>query len=129
MKVLRTWVQTPLCLRERNATNFIPTGIHPKELNINWLSKLNVNSVSTELALLQSNAELESENKKLKKELLDQKLLLLEYKAASEAKHEEARIREENLIKSNNEFKEEMRKQSELTNMLLQELLQKQANP
>jgi len=96
---------------------------------MNWLSKLNVSSVSTELALLQRNAELESENKKLKKELLDQKLLLLEYKAASEAKHEEARIREENLIKSNNEFKEEMRKQSELTNKLLQELLQKQANP
>jgi len=118
-------VQIPLCLRERNATNFIPTGIHPKELNINWLSKLNVNPVSTELALLQRNAELVTENKKLKKELLDQKLLLLEYKAASEAKHEEARIREENLIKSNNVFKEEMRKQYELTN----KLLQRQANP
>jgi len=37
VKVLRTWVQTPLCLRERNATDFIPTGIHPRELNINWL--------------------------------------------------------------------------------------------
>jgi len=72
---------------------------------------------------------LESENKKLKKELLNQKFLLFEYKEASEAKHEEARIREENLIKSNNEFKEEMRKQSELTNKLLQELLQKQVNP
>jgi len=83
VKVLRTWVQTPLCLRERNATNFIPTGIHPRELNINWLSRMNVNPVSTELALLQTNAELESENKKLKKELLDQKLLLLEYKATS----------------------------------------------
>jgi len=83
VKVLRTWVQTPLCLREINATDFIPTGIHPRELNINWLSKLNVNPVSTELALLQRNAELESENKKLKKELLNQKLLLFEYKAAS----------------------------------------------
>ena len=83
VKVLRTWLQTPLCLRERNATDFIPTGIHPRELNINWLSKLNVNPVSTELALLQRNAELESENKKLKKELLNQKLMLFEYKAAS----------------------------------------------
>jgi len=90
---------------------------------------LNVNPVSTELALLQRNAELESENKKVKKELLNQKLLLFEYKAASEAKLEEAKIREENLIKSNNEFKEEMRKQSELTIKLLQELFQKQVNP
>ena len=129
MKVLRTWVQTPLCLRERNATDFIPIGIHPRELNINWLSKMNVNLVSTELTLLQRNVELESENKKLKKELLDQKLLLPKYKAASEAKHEESRIREENLIKSNKEFKEEMREQSELTNKLLQELLQRHANP
>jgi len=38
VKVLRTWVKTPLCLRERNATDFIPTVIHPRELNINWLS-------------------------------------------------------------------------------------------
>jgi hypothetical protein len=90
---------------------------------------MNDSPVSTELALLQRNAELENENKKLKNELLNQKLLLLEYKAASEAMHGDARIREENLIKSNNEFKEEMRRQSELTNKLLQELLHKQANP
>jgi len=63
VKVLRTWVRTPLCLRERNATDFIPTGIHPRELNLNWLSKINVNPVSTELALLQKNVELERENK------------------------------------------------------------------
>jgi len=71
VKVLRTWVRTPLCLRERNATDFTPTGIHPRELNLNWLSKFNVNPVSTELALLQRNAELEKENKQLRKELLD----------------------------------------------------------
>ena len=71
VKVLRTWVQTPLCLRERNATDFIPAGIHPRELNVNWLSKVNVNPVSTELALLQRNAELETENRQLRKELLE----------------------------------------------------------
>ena len=70
MQVLRTWVRTPLCLRARNATDFIPTRIHPKELNLNWLSKINVNLVSTELALVQRNAELERENKQLRKELL-----------------------------------------------------------
>jgi len=35
VQVLRTWVCTPLSLRARNATDFIPTGIHPRELNIN----------------------------------------------------------------------------------------------
>jgi len=71
VKVLRTWVQTPLCLREINATDFIPASIHSRELNVNWLSKVNVNPVSTELALLQRNAELETENRQLSKELLE----------------------------------------------------------
>jgi len=35
VQVLRTWVRTPLCLRARNATDFIPKGIHPRELNLN----------------------------------------------------------------------------------------------
>jgi len=95
VKILRTWVQTPLCLKERNATDFIPVGIHPRELNVNWLSKVNVNPVSTELALLQRNTELETENRQLRKELLEQKLLLIEYKSCTKAKLEEARVREE----------------------------------
>jgi len=77
VQVLRTWVRTPLSLRARNATDFIPTGIHPRELNINWLIKVNVKPVSTELALLQKNAELEKENKQLRKKVLEHKLLLL----------------------------------------------------
>jgi len=28
VKVLKTWVKTPLCLRARNASDFIPTSIH-----------------------------------------------------------------------------------------------------
>jgi len=132
VKVLRTWVQTPLCLRERNATDFIPAGIHPRELNVNWLSKVNVNPVSTELALLQRNAELETENRQLRKELLEQKLLLIEYKSSTEAKLEEARVREENLIRSNEDFKKEMKQQAEETNKLMKqmmEMFQKQAQP
>ena len=112
IKVLRTWVQTPLCLRERNATDFIPLGVHPRELNLNWLSKINISPVHTELALLQKNVELEKENKKLRKEVLEQKLLLLEYKSSTDAKLEEARIREENLLKSNEAFKQEMKQQA-----------------
>jgi len=106
--------------------------MHPRELNLNWLSRINVKPVSTELALLQRNVELEKENKQLRKELLDQKLLLLEYKTSAEAKLEEARVREENLIRSNEEFKKDMKQQVEETNKMMKqmmELIQKQAQP
>jgi len=125
-------VRTPLSLRARNTTDFIPTGIHPRELNINWFTKVNVKPVSTELALLQKNAELEKENKQLRKEVLEQKLLLLEYKSSTEAKLEEARVREEKLIKSNEELKQEMKQQAEETQRMIKqmiEMFQKQAQP
>jgi len=104
VKVLKTWVKTPMFLRARNANDFIPLCIHPRELDLHWLNKINLKGASSELALLQRNTLLQKENKQLKKELLEQKLLMLEYKTATEAKLEEARIREEKLIKSNNEF-------------------------
>jgi len=71
---------------------------------------------------------LEREIKQLKKELLDQKLLLLEYKTSTDAKLEKARIREENLMKSNNEFREEMRNMNKMLNQMM-EMFQKQAKP
>ena len=45
----------------------------------------------------------------MKKELLEQKLMLLEYKTQTEAQLEEAMIREEQLIKSNEDFQMEMK--------------------
>ena len=96
------------------------------------MTKVNVNQVSTELTLLQRNAELETENRQLRKELLEQKLLLIEYKSSTEAKLEEARVREENLIRSNEDFKKEMKQQAEETNKLMKqmmEMFQKQAQP
>jgi len=93
---------------------------------------MNVKPVSTELAVLQRNAELENENRQLKKELLEQKLLLIEYKASTEAKLEEARVREEKLIQSNENFKRKMKQQSEKTNNMMKqmmEMFQKQAQP
>jgi len=125
-------VKTPLCLTERNATDFIPSSIHPKELDLNWVNKINLKEASTELTLIQKNTLLEKENKQLKKELLEQKLLLLEYKTATKAKLEEARIREENLIRSNDEFKKEMKEQAEETNRTMKHMMkmfQKQAQP
>jgi len=70
VSVLRTWVKTPLCLQERS---LIPSSIHPRELNLDWLNKINFKETSSELALLQRNTLLEKENKQLKKELLEQK--------------------------------------------------------
>jgi len=106
VRILRTWVKTSLCLE---ATSLIPSSIHPRELNLDWLNKLNFKEASFELALLQRNTLLEKENHQLKKELPEQKLMLLEYKTATEAQLEEARIKEERLIKSNEEFKQEMK--------------------
>ena len=96
------------------------------------MSKINIKPVSTDLALLQRNVELEKENKKLRKDLLDQKLLLLEYKTSTEAKLEEVRVREENLVRSNEEFKRDMKEQAEEINRMMKqmmELIQKQAQP
>jgi len=96
VQVSRIRVKTPMCLTGRS---FIPSCVHPKELNLDWLKKINFESTSTDLELLQRNTVLERENKQLGKELLEQKLLLLQYKTSTEAKLEEARVREENLIK------------------------------
>ena len=126
VKVLRTWVKTTLCLEARSV---IPSSIHPRELNLNWLTMLNLKEASSELALLQRNTLLEKENKQLKKELLRQKLMLLKYKTAFEAQLEEARIREEKLIKSNEDFKKEMKQEMNQMKQLMEMLLQKQAQP
>jgi len=94
---------------------------------MNWLTRLNVKQASPGLVVLQRNAELEQENRQLKKELLEQKLHLIEYKASTEA-----RVREEKLIQSNEDFKREMKQQSEETNKMMKqmmEMFQKQAQP
>jgi len=125
-------VKTPLRLIARNASDFIPSSIHPRELDLNWLNKINLKEASSELAVLQKNTHLEKENKQLKKELLEQKLLLLKYKTATEAELQKARIREEKLIRSNEEFKQEMKEQAKETNRIMQqmmEMFQKQAQP
>jgi len=130
VKVLRTWVKTPLCLKARSV---IPSSIHPRELNLDWLNKINFKEASSDLALQQRNTLLEKENKQLKKELLEQKLMLLEYKTATEAQLEEAKIKEERLIKSNEDFKQEMKQQAEETQKMMKQMmemmLQKQAQP
>jgi len=96
---------------------------------LDWLTKLNLKEASSKMALLQRNTLLEKENHQLKKELLEQKLMLLEYKTAFEAQLEEARIREEKLIKSNEDFKKEMKQEINQMKQLMEMMLQKQAQP
>jgi len=49
IRILRTWVKNPLCLEARS---LIPSSIHPRELNLDWLNKINFKEASSELALL-----------------------------------------------------------------------------
>jgi len=50
--------------------------------------------------------------------------MLLEYKTTTKAQFEEARIREERLIKSNEEFKQEMKQQAEETQKMMKQLME-----
>ena len=98
VKVLRTWVKTPLCIEARSV---IPSIIHPRDLNLDWITKINLKEASTEMALIQRNSLLEKENHALKNELLEQKMMLLDYKNTYEAQIAEAKNMEERLIKDN----------------------------
>jgi hypothetical protein len=60
VKILKTWVQSPPSLRGREVTDFIPSGVHPKDLDLSFLNKINFKSASGSIDLLNRNASLES---------------------------------------------------------------------
>ena len=91
VKILGTWARTSLSIRGREATDFLPQYIYPKDLDLSFLTKINLKRAAPDLALVQRNRFLEEKNQKLEKELLEQKLLLLEFKAEAEAKLERKR--------------------------------------
>lgn len=75
---------------------------------------------------------LNQKNKKLEKELLEQRLMYAELQRNMIAQQEEAKVREEALVKGYNDLQESMDKQSERTNNMMQEMLdmmKKQAKP
>jgi len=103
------------------------------DLNLDWITKINLKEASTEMALIQRNSLLEKENHALRKQLLD-------YKNTSEAQIEEAKIREERLIRDNEEFKKEMKQQVDsqkaqmeetqrMMQQMMQMMMQNQAKP
>jgi len=107
--------------------------VHSEHPDFRWLTKLKIQTSNAPiLKKLKDDPVLEKENKELKKALFEQKILVAELQRKMIAQQEEAKIREENLIKSYNDLKEDMQKQSETTNSLIRdmmEMVQKQAKP
>jgi len=107
----------------------------PIPYSLKRINRINLKEASTELALAQRNSLLEKENHALRKELLEQKMMLLDYKNSTEAKN-----REEKLIRDNEDFKKEMKQQAEAQKAQMEEtqrmmqkmmemMMQKQVNP
>jgi len=119
---------TPMYL---DSSSIISSSVHSENPDFKWLTKLKIqNSSAPILDKLKDDPVLEKENKELKKALFEHKVLVSELQRKMLDQQEQARIREDNLIKSNNEFREEMKKQSEKTNIQdLMEMVKKQARP
>ena len=75
------------------------------------------------LEKLKNDSALEKDNKELKKELFEQRVYAAELQRKLIAQREEAKIIEENLVKVYNDLKEDIHKQSEKTNSLIQDLM------
>jgi len=52
VKILGTWARTSLSIRGRKATDFLPQYIHPKDLDLSFLTKLNLKTAAPDLALV-----------------------------------------------------------------------------
>jgi len=101
---------TPMYL---DASTIVSSSVHSENPDIIWLTKLKVQTSDAPiLEKLKDDPVLEKENKELKKAFFEHKVMVAELQRKMLDQQEQARIREENLIKSNNEFKEEMKKQS-----------------
>jgi len=59
VRVGRTSVRTQLVIKDKTPSDFIPSYVHPKELNLTWLNKVNLKQASTELELVDRNSQLE----------------------------------------------------------------------
>jgi len=115
-----------------DASSIITSSVHSENPDVKWLTKLLIQSDAPILEKLKNDSELEKRNKELKKELLEQRLMYAELQRKIIAHQEEAKVREEALVKGYNDLKESMDKQSEKSNNMMQEMLElmkKQANP
>jgi len=102
--------------------------VHYEDPDIKWVTKLLIQSDAPILEKLNKDSEQENTIKELKRELFEQRLLTAELQRQLIAQQEEAKAREEALVK---ELKESMDKQAEKSNNMMQEVLElmkKQAN-
>jgi hypothetical protein len=63
IEVLDTWVKHPMSIRGRKPEDFLPNYIHPKDLDLTLLSKINLKSAAPDLALVQENKVLKKKMK------------------------------------------------------------------
>ena len=117
----------------QDASSIISYSVHSENPDFRWLTKLKLQTSNAPiLEKLKDGPVLEKENKELKKALFKQKILVSKLQRKLIAQQEEAKVREETLVKGYNELKEDMQKQSEKTNSMIQDLMakvQKQAKP
>jgi hypothetical protein len=118
IEVLGTWVKNPLSIRGREPEDFLPNYIHPKDLDLSFLWKINLKNAAPDLALVQENKVLKERNRELETELQEQKLKLMKL----EADMEQAKIREE-------KNKSEMDQKYNETQEILKKILESQNKP
>ena len=97
---------TPMYL---DASRIILSSVHSDNPDLKWLTKLKIQTSDNPiLKKLQDDPVLAKENKELNKALFEHKILVDELQRKMIAQQEEAKIREENLMKSCNDLKEDM---------------------
>ena len=115
-----------------DASSIICSRVQSKDPNVKWLTKLLIKYDAPILEKLKKDTALELENKKLKKKLFEQSLLCNDLQKKLIAQQEEAKEREEALLKRYSDLKDTMEKQADKTNNMMQELMdtmKKQAQP
>ena len=82
-----------------DASSIITATVHSENPDIRWLTKMTIHSEAPILEKLKNDFEQENENKELKKELLEQRLMYVELQRKIIAQQEEAKVREEALAR------------------------------
>jgi len=115
-----------------DASSIISSSVQSEDPDVKWLTKLLIKSDAPILEKLKKDTTLEIENKKMKKELFEQRLLSNDLQKKLIAQQEEAKEREEALLKRYSDLKSTMEKQADKTNSVMQEMMdmmKKQAQP
>ena len=104
-----------------DASSIISSSVRFEDPDIKWVTKLLIQYDAPILEKLNKDSKQEKTIKELKKELLEQRLLTAELKRKLISQQEEAKVREEALVK---ELKESMDKKAVKSNNMMQEMLE-----